>query len=217
MTHPRPLTDEWLVDYAAGTAPEAVAVLLRAHLSLCPEARATAARLEAVGGALLDGLAPAAMAPGALDAVLARLDAPAPAVARPAPTHPTIPSALLPYTGPDIDRLAWKRVVKGVDEAVLPTGEGGSYRMSLLRIVGGRSIPAHTHYGDELLMVLDGAFEDGRGHYVRGDVCAADDSVTHAPTADRTGDCLCLAVTSGPIKLTGSWGRLLNPLLRLRG
>jgi putative transcriptional regulator len=108
-------------------------------------------------------------------------------------------------------------VVKGVDEAVLPTGEGGSYRMSLLRIVGGRSIPAHTHYGDELLMVLDGAFEDGRGHYVRGDVCAADDSVTHAPTADRTGDCLCLAVTSGPIKLTGSWGRLLNPLLRLRG
>jgi len=217
MTHPRSLTDEWLLDHAAGTAPEAVAVLLRAHLSLCPEARATAARLEAVGGALLDGLAPAAMAPGALDAVLARLDAPAPAAPPPAATHPTIPAALLPYTGADLDRLAWKRVVKGVDEAVLPTGEVSTYRMSLLRIVGGRSIPEHTHYGDELLMVLDGAFEDGRGHYVRGDVCAADDSVIHAPTADRTGDCLCLAVTSGPIKLTGSWGRLLNPLLRLRG
>lgn len=217
MTHPRSLTDEWLVDYAAGTAPEPVAVLLQSHLSLCPAARATVARLEAVGGALLDGLAPAAMAPGALDAVLARLDGPAPAALPQATAHPTIPAALLPYTGPDLDRLAWKRVVKGVDEAVLGVGAGNSYRMSLLRIVGGRAIPEHTHSGDELLMVLDGAFEDGRGHYMRGDVCAADDSVTHAPTADRAGDCLCLAVTSGPIRLTGSWGRLLNPLLRLRG
>jgi putative transcriptional regulator len=219
MTQPRPLSDEWLVDYAAGSAPEPVAVLLDAHVSLCPEARATVARLDAVGGTLLDRLEPAPLAPDALERMLARLDGPAPAptAAAPRAPHKLLPDSILPYTGGDLEKLAWSRIVKGVEEVTLPTAASASHRMSLLRIAGGRAIPAHTHYGDELLLVLDGGFEDGRGHYVRGDVCAADETVKHAPTADRAKDCLCLAVTTGPIKLTGGWGRLLNPLLRLRG
>lgn len=219
MTNPRPLADEWLVDYAAGAAPEAVAVLLNAHLSLCPQARATVARLDAVGGVLLDRMGPAALAPDALDRMLARLDRPEPPAAAHVPraAHPLLPEALIPYAGEDLEALPWRRVVKGVEEATLPTGLPAAHKMSLLRIAGGRAIPAHTHYGDELLLVLKGGFEDGHGHYVRGDVCASDDTVTHQPTADRAGDCLCLAVTTGPVKLTGGWGRLLNPLLRLRG
>ncbi|MBL8833667.1 MAG: cupin domain-containing protein [Rhodospirillales bacterium] len=219
MTHPREIADEWLVDYAAGAAPEAVGVLLDAHLSLCPQARATVARLDAVGGVLLDRMEPAALAPDALDRMMARLDRPAPPAAAQAPraTHPLLPDALIPYAGADLEALAWRKVVKGVEEAVLPTGLPAAHKMSLLRIAGGRAIPAHTHYGDELLLVLQGGFEDGHGHYLRGDVCASDETVTHQPTADRAIDCLCLAVTTGPVKLTGGWGRLLNPLLRLRG
>jgi len=219
MTHPRAIADEWLVDYAAGAAPEAVAVLVDAHLSLCAPARATLARLDAVGGALLDRMEPAALAPDALDRMMARLDRPAPPAASPAPraAHPLLPEALVPYAGTDLDALAWRKVVKGVEEATLPTGLPASHKMSLLRIAGGRAIPAHTHYGDELLLVLQGGFEDGHGHYLRGDVCASDETVTHQPTADRAVDCLCLAVTTGPVKLTGGWGRPLNPLLRLRG
>lgn len=219
MTDPRALADEWLVDYAAGAAPEAVAVLLNAHLSLCPEARATVTRLDAVGGLMLDRIEPAALAPDALDRMLARLDRPAPlAVAQPVrASHPLLPDALIPYAGDNLEALAWRRVVKGVEEAILPTGLPASHKMSMLRIAGGRAIPEHTHYGDELLLVLDGGFEDGHGHYLRGDVCASDETVVHQPTADRTGDCLCLAVTTGPVKLTGGWGRLINPLLRLRG
>ena len=57
---PRPIADEWLIDRAAGAAPEPVSVLVEAHLSMCPEARATAARLDAVGGALLERIEPAA-------------------------------------------------------------------------------------------------------------------------------------------------------------
>ncbi len=217
MIQPRPLADEWLVDYAAGAAPEPVRVLVDAHLSLCADARATLARLDAVGGAMLERIEPAPLAAGALDAMLARLDAPF--AARPTPpappAHPVLPAALLPYTGPDLDALQWSSVVKGVDEAMLPTGGPATHRMSLLRIVGGRAVPAHTHYGDELLLVLQGSFADGHGHYARGDVCASDETVEHTPTADRGADCLCLAVTTGPVKLTRGWGRLLNPLLRL--
>jgi putative transcriptional regulator len=217
MTQPRPIADEWLVDHAAGAAPEPVAALVAAHLSLCPASRATLARLDAVGGALLERLEPAPLAAGALDAMLARLEAPAAsrAAAPAAAPHPVLPEALIPYAGRDLEALPWTRVVKGVEEAILPAGGTAAHRMSLLRIVAGRAIPAHTHYGDELLLVLQGAFEDGHGHYARGDVCASDEAVTHAPMADRGADCLCLAVTTGPIRLTGGWGRLLNPFLRL--
>ncbi|MBI3507062.1 MAG: cupin domain-containing protein [Proteobacteria bacterium] len=214
---PRPLADEWLVDYAAGSAPEPVAALLEAHLSLCPAARATLARLDAVGGALLERIEPAALSEDALDAMLARLDAPAPVLARaPKPeAHPILPAALIPYVGRDIETLGWKTVVRGVDEVALPAGGPATHRMSLMRIAAGRAVPAHTHYGDELLLVLQGSFEDGHGHYARGDVCASDETVEHAPKADRGMDCLCLAVTTGPVKLTTGWGRLINPLLRL--
>jgi putative transcriptional regulator len=211
------MPEEWLVDYAAGAAPEPVAVLVEAHLSMCPESRSLAARLDAVGGAMLERIEPAMLSAGALDRALAALDAPLPSPARTQPAAAgRIPAALLPYTGADLDALAWKPVVKGVDEVVLPTRGAPTHRMSLLRIVGGRAIPEHTHYGDELLLVLDGSFEDGRGHYARGDVCASDETVAHAPKADRGADCVCLTVTTGPIKLTGGWGRLLNPFLRLR-
>ncbi|MBI1244898.1 MAG: anti-sigma factor [Alphaproteobacteria bacterium] len=217
MNLPRPIADEWLVDFAAGSAPEPVAVLVESHLSMCPDGRATVARLDAVGGALLERIEPAALSTGALERALAALDTPQPAAprARVGAIGSPIPAALLPYTGPDFGALAWKPVVKGVDEVILPTRGPATHRMSLLRVAGGRAIPAHTHYGDELLLVLEGAFEDGRGHYARGDVCAADETVSHSPRADRAHDCVCLAVTTGPIRLTGGWSRLLNPLLRL--
>jgi putative transcriptional regulator len=34
------------------------------------------------------------------------------------------------------------------------------------------------------------------------------------PTADDDGDCVCLAVTDAPLRLTGPIGRLFNPFIR---
>jgi putative transcriptional regulator len=71
---PRPIHDEYLLDYAAGAAPEAVSVLVASHLELCPAARATLARLEAVGGVYLEQLPPAGLSPATIEAVFAKLD-----------------------------------------------------------------------------------------------------------------------------------------------
>ena len=215
MTQSSAIADEWILDHAAGSTPEPIAVLLEAHLALSAPARATYARLAAVGGVLLDQQAPADLAPGSLENLFARLDREAPPPARQRTPHPMLPDALLAYTGADLDTLAWRRVVKGVEQAPLKLAHPSPFEMSLLRIAGGKSIPQHTHEGDELLLVLAGAFEDGRGHYARGDVCAADATVDHAPNADRATDCVCLHVANAPIKLTGPFGRLINPLLRL--
>jgi putative transcriptional regulator len=215
MTQNSPIADEWILDHAAGTTPEPVAVLLEAHLALSAPARATYARLAAVGGVLLDQQAPADLAPGSLEKFFSRVDLGNAPPVRVRASHPVLPEALLAYIGADIEALAWQRVVKGVERAPLKLAYPSPYDMSLLRIAGGKSIPQHTHEGDELLLVLAGAFEDGRGHYKRGDVCAADESVDHAPNADRAADCVCLHVANAPIKLTGPFGRLINPLLRL--
>jgi putative transcriptional regulator len=212
---PAHIPDEWLLDHAAGATPEPVAVLVEAHLALSAPARATYARLAAVGGVLLEQQNPADLAPDALARMMARIDAtPAPLRAA-APAAGLLPASLSAYTGPSIDALPWRRVVRGVEQATLKLGTASPYELSLLRIAAGKSIPQHTHEGDELLLVLAGSFEDGRAGYARGDVCAADASVDHAPVADRATDCLCLHVANAPIKLTGPFGRLLNPLLKL--
>ena len=45
---------------------------------------------------------------------------------------------------------------------------------------------------------------------VGADVPFADDAVIHQPVAGQECDCICLAVTDAPLKMTGPFGRILN-------
>ena len=107
----------------------------------------------------------------------------------------------------------WK-AHKGFDEAEL-LAEVPGFRTRLMRIKSGTAMPAHTHRGNELTLVLTGGFSDEHGHFLRGDLAEADASVKHQPVADPGEDCICLAVTDAPLRLTGPVGRLLNPFLRI--
>ena len=46
------------------------------------------------------------------------------------------------------------------------------------------------------------------------DELASDDASIAQLIADEGQDCLCLAVTDAPLRLTGLFGRLLNPFIR---
>ncbi|MCM0021631.1 MAG: ChrR family anti-sigma-E factor [Tagaea sp.] len=210
---PRPIADEWLLDFAAGSAPEAVSVLVAAHLELCPAARATLARLDAVGGALLEDLPPAGLSPASIEAVFAKLDGLVQEVPPSPPLAPAgLPRALAPYVPDGLDGLTWKNAGRGFEEAQL--GRRGRHAMSLLRARDGGRVPTHTHTGTEFLLVLDGAFHDERAHYARGEVCIGDADTMHTPMVARGTHCLCLVVDDGAVRLPGWTGRLLNPLLR---
>lgn len=211
-TDPRPIADEWLLDYAAGSAPEAVSVLVAAHLELCAQARATLARLEAVGGALLEELPPAGLSPASIETVFAKLDGLAQETPAPAAPSSVVPRALAPYLPDGLDGLTWKNAGRGFEEASL--GRRGRHTMSLLRARDGGRVPTHTHTGTEFLLVLDGAFRDERALYSRGEVCVGDADTLHTPTVDRGTHCLCLVVDDGSVRLPGLMGRVLNPLLR---
>lgn len=213
--HPPP---ELLFDYATGAMAEGRALAVAAHLGLCAHCRAEVGRYEAVGGSLLRDAAPDADTDDALlQATLRRLDESVPAEAAPrpvdAPTRAAVPSPVWPYIAGGIDALRWKSVGIGVREAVLPIA-GSGHRVSLLRISAGRAVAKHTHGGEELTLVLSGGFSDRGEHYARGDFALADPSDEHRPVADPDGECLCLAVTEAPMRLTGLVGRLIAPFLK---
>jgi putative transcriptional regulator len=221
-THPLPthhLSDEWLVDYAAGAAPEPVALLVATHLAYCPTCRAANARLEAVGGALLDEIAPASLSDGAWARVAAALDegasyAAAPAAPAPASTNAALPAPLRRYAPDGLAHLRWSRIGVHAGRVLLPCPVVDGYQAALLKIDAGRAFVHHAHRGEELLVVLEGDFADQTGRYQVGDVAIYDEAVAHRPIAGSAGACICLALSSAPIRMTGFFTRLLNPFLR---
>ncbi|NQW11156.1 MAG: cupin domain-containing protein [Alphaproteobacteria bacterium] len=211
--------DEHLMDYAAGSLAEPIAVLVATHLALCPACRARVEAFEAVGGALLEKLGTEAIDRSLRDSVLAKLDetdsecAPPPSVRKPAPIDLRVPEPLRGYLGGGLDTLAWK--ARGPVDEVRILREHAGVTSRLLRIKAGTPMPHHTHDGNELTLVLTGGFTDRGDHFLRGDVAAADSSVDHCPAADPGEDCYCFAVNDAPLRLTGPIGRLLNPFLRI--
>ena len=211
--------DALLMDYAGGCLGEAGGLVVATHLALCPGCRHAVADLDAVGGALLEELEPDALAPGALDALLARLDEPPPYEEPPAPprrTPPAVPS-LIPeplrrYVGGDPAAMRWRMMAPGFQCVDIPLSHGE--RARLIRMKGGVAAPRHSHEGLELALVLDGGFHDALGQFARGDVAVGDGSIDHKPVADPEG-CLCLSVTLGRLRLTGAVGRFLSPFVRL--
>ena len=203
------LSEELLTAYAAGALPEAFALVVATHLSMCDECRAMAESLDGIGGTLIEGLDGAAMDAGALEAVMARLDD--------APAAPirvdrgVLPAPVRAYIGGELDEVKWKPVGMGVKQAVLKTSDSASAR--LLYIPAGAAMPEHSHRGMELTLVLQGAFEDDSDRFGPGDVEIADDEVDHTPVADVGADCICLAATEGRLRFKSWIPRLAQPFI----
>lgn len=209
------LTESLVMGYAAGTLPEAVNLIVAAHVSMCDTCRAAVEAHEAVGGALLDDTDAVAMDDGALDRALAAVRGAAPEE-RPIhmpKTDPVVPAPLVDYIGGGLEDVRWRPLGMGVKQAILPTAPGATAR--LLYIPAGTAVPDHGHNGLELTLVLQGAFSDEDGRYARGDVEVADGGTQHMPVADISGDCICLAVTDAPLKFRSFLPRLLQPLFRI--
>jgi putative transcriptional regulator len=207
---------DMLAAYAYGSLPEPPALLVASHLTFCPECRAGVAEFEAVGGALLEEMPVATADGGDLGRLLERRDRPAPAdperSAAAARGDARLPQPLRDYVGAELDNVEWRGRGKVRERRLLP--QHGSFATRLLRIRAGAVLPRHTHGGAELTLVLTGGFADKYGHYCRGDVAIADASVDHQPIADAGEDCICLAVTDAPLRLTGFGGALLNLFIR---
>jgi len=211
MTESPHVPDELLVDYAAGSTPEPVALAVATHLWFCDLCRDRAAALDGIGGMLIDQLAEESVSDDEIAAVMARLDeAPAPDAT---PSQPSdVAGPLRDYVGPSMDALKWRHLGSALDEHRIDHGVAG-YRASLLRIKPGRKMPPHVHGGQEISVILSGGYCDDRGHHTAGDFVLEDRTHEHSPVADSDEPCICLAVLDAPLKFTGRFSRILNPFV----
>lgn len=207
------LVDTLLVCYAAGTLSEPLAVLVASHLQIKAENRIYVEDLEAAGGLLLEGIEPVPLPDR--DRRLASVEARARTV-EPEPPGPQAPNDLLPpalraYFGQAFDECRWRVLLPGLKQCRITTDAGTE--ASFLRCGAGKTLPAHTHGGLEVALVLAGGFRDTAGQYARGDIAVADDKVNHQPVVDRDGDCIIFLVLEGSLRLTGPFGRVFHWIL----
>ena len=64
--------DALLLAYASGAADEAVSLILATHLSYCSQCRLRSGEMEAIGGALLEDMAPEPLSSQARRNVMAK-------------------------------------------------------------------------------------------------------------------------------------------------
>lgn len=207
------MLDSLLAQYVAGVLPRPVHAMVEAHLELRAASRGVVKGLETAAGDAMEAIEPVAL--NDRDAMLsAILHSETPDLATPSQPQdtdcPVIPRALRDFIGYRAEDIPWRTKLPGFRE--YRVGEIDGCDVEMLWIRAGRAMPKHTHEGSELTLVLDGGFTDATGHYLRGDISAADESVDHRPVADEDGPCICLAVTTAPLKLTGSMRQLFSDI-----
>jgi putative transcriptional regulator len=220
-TAPAPAThqvnDELLAAYAAGTLPEALALVVAAQASICPQTRERLRELEAIGGGLLALSEARPMQLGSFEATLRKIAerAEEPEEEEPAAARPcsVLPEPVRSYVGGGIDAVRWRPIGLGARQAILHDTPHATAR--LLHIPAGCELPDHGHEGTELTLVLQGAFRDGPLRFARGDVEVIDDETQHRPVADPGEDCVCLVACAGKLKFSGLLPRIAQPFLRI--
>ncbi len=192
--HPFP---ETLASYAAGTMRAGFEVVIAAHLQTCAVCRAEVARLERLGGHLIDEIDPVALGEHALAATLARLEEPSSS-----PSHP--PGGL-------VQRLSGARrrwVAPGVWTAKVETPHQRDDRVYLLRVAPGAKTARHSHDGAEFTQILEGALEDDGVVYRAGDFVELGPDHIHRPSVHGHEACLCLFATEGRLVAKNLVGRI---------
>lgn len=210
-------SDEILARHAAGRLAAGPALVVATHLAMCPQCRRVTAEFEAVWGTMLLDLPPTPVQPDALSRVLACIDAPAPARTVSAATAPPLlPGGVAlpaPLHGCEIGRWLW--VAPGIRLSRVRTEADRDAKLLMLRVAPNRRLPEHGHTMTEWTQVISGSFSDVTGRYVAGDFAEADAELEHQPVVDSDRDCICLAAIEGTMRLTGMFGRVLQPFLGL--
>lgn len=210
--HPETLT---LMEYSAGNLSEPHALCIRLHLDQCPRCRSRVDTLDSLGAVMMESQPQVGVSSGMFDSILSRIDSEPDMTEKYIRSQARRVSPLQKLLGDDLNALPWKRQLG--DVSVLDISKrfpGQSEQVVLQKIAAGGNAPAHTHRGEETTIVLQGAFADHKGVFNQWDFVVLNQEDEHKPTAVGCEDCITLSVLSAPVKLTGTFTRLLNPFIR---
>ena len=223
--------DNMLTEYSSGSLAWALGISVAAHIQLCPHCRQRVDQLNKLGGTILTNSIAERVEPNTftnlMDKIRAQPSAPSAEKISAAPTAnyvqqqaktkqqdpmfshmPKVITKLLPGDG----KLKWRRASSTLKTAQLKTGQT-QYEVAFQKISSGGKVLEHDHSGLEVTLVLFGSFSDENGIYTKGDFLVRTPGEVHRPTATLNEDCLCLSVCEAPVKITGLWGKVINPFL----
>ncbi len=208
-------TDELLMQFSAGQMPNALGIMVSCHLDKCRDCQNRIKVYEQLGGELLEDTKPVEVNNDMLAQLLTKLNEPEkpPTAVKTGTTDSRIPRQLRRFVPAYYDQLPWSGFTKSIQEFELPISDS-VYTAKFYKIAAGKELPVHTHKGNEFTLVMDGSFSDTAGKYNQGDFILADTHTIHQPKAAEDCDCICFAVLDAPLKMTGFFGRMLNPFLR---
>lgn len=202
-----------LMEYSAGNLSDPHALCIRLHLDQCSHCRSRVDMLDSLGAVMMEQQSQVSVSNSMFDSILARIDESADE-----PFSPSVPNSASPLQkllGEDLNKLPWKRQLG--DASVYDITDqfpGQNEQVVLQKLTAGGKAPSHTHRGEETTIVLQGAFTDNKGVFNQWDFVTLDGQDNHKPVALPGDDCITLSVLSAPVKLTGTFTRLLNPFIR---
>lgn len=207
------IQDEWLLSYAAGAMTPGRSLMVASHAAYHDAIQEKVADAEAIGGAMLDSIGGSDVDQRVLEQLLGRLDDAPAEIPTPRATS-VFPAPLAEFVGGSIDSLKWRFLGPGMSHVRLWNGPNDE-RLWLLRARGGVEVPEHGHNGEEWTLVLKGAFQTSAGRYRLGDMDIADESVEHQPLIEPDEECICLALTHGPMRFKSLGARIAQPFIGL--
>ena len=218
--------DNLLTEYASGGIATAVGIVICAHLQTCLQCRQRVEQLNRLGAAILNQSVAEPVQQETFDQLMTRIrnqtvsvnnadqlkkaaEFPAAYVNDPLMKRlPKVIAKLLPRNG----KVKWQSAGGSLKMARLKTGQQ-DYEVCFQKISSGGKVFEHGHRGLEVTLVLHGSFSDEDGIYGEGDFLVRTPGEVHRPTATQNQDCLCISVVEAPVKLTGLFGKLINPFL----
>ncbi|AOY89011.1 anti-sigma factor [Marinobacter salinus] len=208
--HPDTLS---LMEYSAGNLSEPHALCIRLHLDECSHCRSRVDTLDSLGAVMMERQPKVSVSESMFDSILSRIEnEPS---SQPVTVKAPRVGPLQKLLGEDINKLPWKRQLG--DVSVLDISDKFPHQKEqvvLQKLAAGGKAPAHTHRGNETTIVLQGAFADQNGVFNQWDFVVLDENDEHKPVAVGCEDCITLSVLSAPVKLTGTFTRMLNPFIR---
>ena len=199
-----------LMAFSAGALEEPYAAVIATHLAMSEGGRETVRHMTTIGGALLQNEPAAKLSDNALDRLMGKLGDDDRIEIAPRPES-DVPLPLQTYLPKGLGSVRWKWTGPGVATADLAWGRDGRSRLMLLRVAAGRRVPEHGHGGQELTLILQGAYRDRFGVFAVGDIADHDEDIEHQPIAEPGDDCICLVAVDAKLTFQGRLMRALQP------
>jgi putative transcriptional regulator len=207
--HPEP--DE-LVAYASGASPEWLSLVIACHLTFCEECRRDVQLFDDLGGALLESVE-TDDAPLSLPPLGDKLSPEAIAGASRQPSRqdpPGLPRPIYEYMN---DGHHFRYGGPGVRQIPLSLTVNGEVAR-IVRFAPGHRIPDHAHRGLEMILVLDGEFEDAvtGERYRSGDLSRREGGTEHQPHVTGSDPCIAMVVATARSQPHTLWGKILQAI-----